>query len=200
MADNQKQYEFMEELPNTQQAAPVTTAAQEDDQTDTRPTAAMTEGQTEPEKVDHDKAIDTSTLDSEPPHTHSAPDISAETEIPKVDNPVFDDPEYAGGDQTDTRVTEAMSEGQKEPEKVETKNAIAEPQEDQLTPEQKRMDNPPVSPAEVEKPEPEKKPVRRTGGRAKKVAAEPEKSDKKADDKPAKTDNPKLKRLKKYGE
>lgn len=181
----------MEELPNTQQAAPVNDVASPD-QTDTRVTEAMTEGQTEPAKVEADEAIDTTTLETVPEaHDHPV-DTSHETQVAPVENPVMDDPQYAGGDQTDTRVTKTLDEGEKEPQPVDAKNAIAEPQEDQLTDEQKKMDHPPVSPAEPEK---KKAPVRR--GRAKKVEAEPAEDKKadKADDKQEKKLNPKLARL-----
>lgn len=119
------EYEFLEELPNKQQAAPVTEAA-EGVAKENRVTKAIDGDETEPKLVDHDKAFDLETQQT--PAGEGKPE-------PEPAPAEVDQPEVIGVSKTtDTRVTAYIEEGETEPKPVDHEDTFAEDHHNQPNP------------------------------------------------------------------
>lgn len=164
-----EQYEFFEQLPNKQQAAPVIAKAESNP--DTRITKAIEGEETEPEKMEADKAFDLA--------TQQTPAIEGRPE-PLEPPAKVEQPEIIGVSKTtDVRPTVYIEEGQTDPKPVEATKTFAEGTSQEPNPgrqggEGHRYDSESYNAASSEQPE--TKPA-----------------------KPKKTSNPKLQRLAKYG-
>lgn len=110
-----KELEFLDELPNKQQADPVKNVVQAT--SDVRVTEALDGGKTEPEKVDADKAIDTTPEKTGP---------NADPVVPVEDPAKVDQPELNGTPVPDVRPTKDLKEDQLEPERVALADALVE--------------------------------------------------------------------------
>lgn len=165
------EYEFFEELPNKQQAAPVVAKAESNP--DTRITKAIEGSETEPEKVEADKAFDL--------ETQQTPAIDGRPE-PEPAPAEVDQPEIIGvSTTTNVLPTGTIEEGETEPEKLDSAEEVfaegtsptLEPNPGRVGGEGRRYDPEAYNAASSEQPE-----IKRP--------------------KPKKTTNPKLRRLNKY--
>jgi len=171
-----KEYEFLEALPNKQQAAPVTSVSEANP--DTRITKAIEGDETEPQKVSADKAFDKETAVGAPAIDGKPDPIEPPAEV--------DQPEITGvSETTDVRVLGAIEEGETEPKPVESDDLFAD-----------GLDQEP-NPGKVGG-EPEKVDWQMPAASSEEPKKDKEESDEDEADNPT-TTNPKLKRLKKYG-